>query len=180
MNSRFFHVKALNHRHKNRLTSLKNAMGLNLDGDLLDNHIVDNFQNLFSSNTEPGWMDFLSRIESRVDETVSANISHDFTNSEIFSALKQMYPTKALGLDGMPPLFFQNHWHIIGPSITKSLLLALNLGHFPNDLNCTFITVILKKKIQNLANYHPISLSYVLYKLMSKAIANRLKVVLPT
>lgn len=146
MNSKFIYVKASNCRRKNRLTSLKNVAGFSFEGDFLNAHIVNYFQNLFSSNIEPGWMDFLSQIEFRVNETLCADLSRNFTKSEIFSALKQMHPTKAPGLDGMPHLFCQGHWNIIGPFITKALLLALNSNHFPKNLNLTFITFIPKKK----------------------------------
>lgn len=92
-----------------------------------------------------------------------------------------MHQTKAPGPNGMPLFFYQRHWHIIGPSITKALLLALNSGIFPKDLNYTFITLIPKKKHPlTVADYLPISLYNVLYKLMSKAIANRLKAMVPS
>lgn len=55
-----------------------------------------------------------------------ADLLQDFTKDEPLLALKHMHPTKAPGPDGIPPLFFQHHWHIIGHSITKALLLALN------------------------------------------------------
>lgn len=81
----------------------------------------------------------------------------------------------------MPPLFYKRHWHIIGPSITKVLLLALNLGQNLKDLNHTFITLIPKKKQpQTIVDYHLISLCNVLYKIVSKTIANRLKAALPS
>ena len=37
---------------------------------------------------------------------MNQNLIKDFTPIEVKVALKQMYPLKALGPDGMPPLFF--------------------------------------------------------------------------
>lgn len=91
-----------------------------------------------------------------------------------------MHPTKAPDSNGMPPLFFQCHWHIVDPSITKALLDALNLGQIPKDLNHTYFTLIPKKaQPQSITDYRPISLCNILYKLISKVISNRIKSLLP-
>ena len=34
----------------------------------------------------------------------------EFTKDEVEIALKQMAPLKALGPNGMPPIFFQHYW----------------------------------------------------------------------
>lgn len=117
---------------------------MSFEGDLLDNYIVDYFQSFFSINIDFDKMDFLVRIEPRVNEMACANLFNDFTKTEILTVFKQMHSTNALGSDSMPPLFFQRYWHIIDPSITKTLLSALNSGHFPNELKHTFIILILK------------------------------------
>lgn len=93
-------------RHKNRLTSLQNTTGVSLEGQPLDNHIVDYFQTLFSTNTDKGNMVFLLNMEPRINETMDVDLFRDFTKDEICRALKQMHPTKAPDLDGMPPIFF--------------------------------------------------------------------------
>lgn len=66
MNSRFFHVKASNHRHRNHITSLHNAEGVSLEEDMLDNHIVGCFQTLFFANIKKGSIDFLLTMTHRI------------------------------------------------------------------------------------------------------------------
>lgn len=90
-----------------------------------------------------------------------------------------MNPTKALGPDGMAPIFFQNYWDVVGKDVASAVLTALNSGKFPDAINHTFITLIPKKKKPELvADYRPINLSNVIYKLISKVLANRLKAIL--
>lgn len=56
-----------------------------------------------------------------------------------------MHPIKALGPDGMPPLFYQKYWSVVGEFVMASVLNVLNTGQFPLKLNHTFITLVLKK-----------------------------------
>ena len=96
-------------------------------------------------------------------------------------ALKQMYPLKAPGLDGMPPLFFQHFWPKISNVVTVIVLDFLNLGISPPKFNETHIVLIPKcKEPKKITEYRPISLCSVVYKIASKAIANRLKNILLT
>lgn len=82
--------------------------------------------------------------------------------------------------DGMPPMFNQTYWKTLGPGVTKVILLALNTSMFPSDLNHTFIALILKKKSpESVADFRPISLCNVIYKILSKVLTNRPKVILP-
>ncbi|XP_042983207.1 uncharacterized protein LOC122312617 [Carya illinoinensis] len=61
-----------------------------------------------------------------------------------------------------------------------AVLQALNSGSFPSSLNHTYLTLIPKTKCPAVvADYQPISLCNVVYKLIFKVIANRLKKVLP-
>ena len=55
-----------------------------------------------------------------------------------------MYPFKANGLDGMPPLFFQNFWRIIGNSVIAGCLNVLNDGGSVMDFNDMVISLIPK------------------------------------
>ena len=96
-------------------------------------------------------------------------------------ALKQMYPLKAPGPDGMPPLFFQHFWSTSRAVVTKKVLDFLNFGISPPNFNEAHITLVPEiKKPKKITDYRPISLCNVVYKIASKAIANRLKRFLPS
>ena len=112
---------------------------------------------------------------------MNEELTRDFTGVEVRAALKQMYPFKALGSDGMPPLFYQHFWSISGAKVTKIVLDFLNHGIIPPNFNITHIVLIPKiKDLKRVTDYRPISLRNVVYKLASKAIANKLKKILPT
>ena len=55
-----------------------------------------------------------------------------------------MAPLKALGLDGMPPLFYQHFWGIVNQDVTLSILEWPNSGTLPSPLNHAFISLIPK------------------------------------
>ena len=91
-----------------------------------------------------------------------------------------MASTKASGPDGMPPVFYQKFWHVVGSDVTKAVLSCLNSGRILKSINHTFITLIPKtKNPKRVTKFRLISLCNVIYKLISKVLANRLKLILP-
>lgn len=78
---------------------------------------------------------------------------------------------ETLGLDGMPSLFYQNYWSLVGNDITQSILSYINTASLPQPLNHTFLTLILEvKNSERVGDYIPISLCNVLYKNFFKRI----------
>lgn len=112
-------------------------------------------------------------------EEDNQELLHPFTAEEVKSALYSMHPTKAPGPDGMPALFYQRSWHIVGKDVTECVQDTLNGNPFPTGLNHTFISLI--PKVNNptrMKDLRPISLCNVIYKIVSKVLTNRLKHVL--
>ena len=109
------------------------------------------------------------------------SLTRDFSAAEVKLALKQMYPLKAPSPDGMPPRFFHHFWLKIGVEVATTVLDILNSGISPPKFNETHIVLIPKcKEPKNITEYRQISLCNVVYKMASKAIANRLKKIPPT
>ena len=80
----------------------------------------------------------------------------------------------------MNALFYQKFWHVVGDSVTVIVLDFLNSGNMVPDINHTNIVLIPKvKNPEKISDFRPISLRNVIYKIISKVLANRLKQVLP-
>ncbi|XP_074290658.1 uncharacterized protein LOC141617370 [Silene latifolia] len=82
----------------------------------------------------------------------------------------------ASGPDKMNELFFQTYWHVICPSVVNSILSILRGDTSPEILNNTNILLIPNRKAPDkMRDFRPISFCNVVYKLVSKVLANRLK-----
>jgi hypothetical protein len=79
----------------------------------------------------------------------------------------------------MQEIFFEKLWHLVGPKILEEVIELLNGSKMPG-WNVTTIVLIPKIKDQDRLNkFRPISLCSVLYKIISKVLANRLRTILP-
>ena len=107
-------------------------------------------------------------------------LTRSFTKEEVLTALKQLHPTKSPDPDGMSALFFQKYWSIVGNNVTNLVLNVLNSRMSMVEINKTNIALVPKSKNPlRMTDFRPISLCNVVYKLISKTLANRLKAILP-
>ena len=91
-----------------------------------------------------------------------------------------MLPTKAPDPDGISAILFQKYWVIVGNDVICMVLNVLNSNMSMVEINKTNITLVPKiKNPTKMIDFRPISLCNVVYKLISKVSANRLKIILP-
>ena len=152
-----------------------------MEPDEIATHLINYHKELFTSFNPTTQGAALSHIPTVITEHMNATLIAPFHGDKVKDALKQMASLKALGPDGMPPLFYQHFWGVVNNDLTSTVLSWLNSGTLPYSLNHTFITLIPKtNNPEYVTQYHPISLCNVLYKILSKVLANRLKKILPT
>ncbi|KAH0996108.1 hypothetical protein GBA52_019972 [Prunus armeniaca] len=126
------------------------------------------FQSLFAKTGGYNIKVIIDMISPKVPDQMKHFLVKPYNRDEVEIALKQMPPSKAPRIDGMPAVFFQKYWHILGDEESV------------RSLNKTLIALIPKvEKPEFVTQYRPISLCNEIYKIISKTIANKIKCVLP-
>ncbi|MBA0754491.1 hypothetical protein Gogos_021309, partial [Gossypium gossypioides] len=177
-NSAFFHRFATYRRKINTILKLELDGGGEVnEASEINEAATMYFQKLFTSSGigDPSYL--LTGIKNNIPAKINRVLMSKFTAEEVYEALRGMDPTKVPGHDGFPAIFFQKYWHIVGTEIANFCLGILNKGENFGPFNQ--IEIVLIPKIPNptsLANFRPISLCSVLYKMVAKTIANRLQI----
>lgn len=142
--------------------------------------IAQYFKTLFSSNRGNNSDQLLDVVERKVTEDMNELLTSAYRSEEIKEALDSIGDLKAPGPDGMPAVFYKNFWDLMGEKITSEVQEILNGGQIPQEWNETTIVLIPKvKTFELIKDLRPISVCNVLYKIVSKVLANRLKKILP-
>ena len=93
-----------------------------------------------------------------------------------------MNPNKAPGPDGFNSFFFKRCWPIVGKDILAGVHSFFTSGKLLGEVNSTFIALV--PKVANptkVSDFRPISCcNTLLYKCITKLIANRIKHALPS
>uniref|UniRef100_A0A2N9FDP4 Reverse transcriptase domain-containing protein n=1 Tax=Fagus sylvatica TaxID=28930 RepID=A0A2N9FDP4_FAGSY len=153
-NTRYFHQKAKQRKGKNMVKGLLDSNGEWCEKETrVSAMVVQYFEDIFSASTGLEVENTVRCIPSVVMPDMNRQLLSQFTAVEVQQATFQMHPSKAPGPDGY-------------------MLRKINHSHI--------VLIPKKKNPQLVSDYRPISLSNVVYKILSKVLANRLKQVLPT
>ncbi|KAK3212452.1 hypothetical protein Dsin_017158 [Dipteronia sinensis] len=176
-NTKYFHWKAKARRMRNEVLGLYDANGNWCEGDSeVELVVAEYFTNLFTFY-EPHEEDIdrmLACVQSSRSQQLINFLDGPFTIEEIRVAVFVMAPSKAPGLDGLPALFYQKYWDSIRGSITEACLNCLNNGASLQPVNDMFVCLIPKvRSAQRVSEFWPISLCNVVYKIVAKALANK-------
>jgi hypothetical protein len=184
-NTKFFHRTVIQRRHTNKITHL-----ISNDGDVVHSHedmentLISHFQNLL---TEPraDRQEAISKITRHVPSLVTpeqnAGLLRPITIEEVDQALQETPKDKAPGPDGFTSDFFHHCWPLIRTEVWEIIEDSRASGQILQALNATFLTLIPKEgQAHHPKQFRPIALCNVIYKLLTKVIARRLKPILPT
>ena len=139
------------------------------------------FKELFTSGNPTNLNLVLNSVDRVVTPDMNQTLLQLYTLDEVKQALFHMHPSKSPRPNGMSHFFFQKYWHVVGNDLTEAMLSVLHSGHMLHKINYTYIFLIPKKNDpkKNFSDYRPISLGNVVSRVVSKFLANRLKLILP-
>ena len=144
------------------------------------------YRNLCSSKTDPpnekyDHIFFEASTEKKLNQIEQDSCEGSSTRAECLKALKEMDSNKTPGSDGLPAEFYKIFWNDIADFLLGSINYAYKTGQLSVSQKRGIVKLIPKKDAEPyyVKNWRPISLLNCDYKLATKAVANRLKQVLP-
>jgi hypothetical protein len=176
-NTGFFPCLANSHRRNNFISSLCIDGIITSKKVLIKDSITQYFSNLLteSAHQRPK----LDGLEFPcLDSLEAVWLERPFQEEEVFQALLSMEVDKAPGPNGFAISFFRACWSIVKVDLMNFFHKFHEYQRFVKSLNATFITLI-TKKLGHLVirNIRPISLIGSVYKILVKALARRLQLV---
>jgi hypothetical protein len=135
---------------------------------------VSHFQDLFAlSNSSPS-EELLNPFHCSISVEDNIMFCAIPTEFEIYNALASLSTSKAPGSGGFTALFYMKYWNCIKMTVLKAVWSFFRNNHFLKEQNHTFIALIPKKlRASSVHHYRPISLFNIIYKIISKLLANR-------
>ncbi|GAU37233.1 hypothetical protein TSUD_375350 [Trifolium subterraneum] len=176
MNTRFFHMSATVRSKKKKVTKLiaDNGTEAHTQEELCE--VAKSYFDTLFKPRDGDHDPVLNLIQPRVTDDDNFVLTAPITKVEIQQALFQMHPDKSPGPDGFNLAFHQRFWEQCSDDIFSAASTWLERGYFPTSLNETNICLIPKcDNPTSMKDLRHISLCNVLYKMISKVLANRLK-----
>lgn len=179
-NSKYFHARAKERKNHNFIRSLECEGRTVTDKTGMGKVVADFYSDLFNTSNPAGMDSVTDKLSTKVSMLDNQVLAQPFTAQEIRKALFGMTPSKAPGPDGMSPKFFQYFWPMLGNDVVQACQGVLNQKTgWPAAFNETIVVLIPKcSSPKGMGDLRPISLCNVVYKVISKALANRMQSIL--
>lgn len=180
----FLNLEKRNH-NKKTITKIRTENNAIIKGkNLILDKMHQFYKKLYTSKGERVQDDdnyFQNRAPKLTEEQKEIG-EQPITEHEILAALKHVKPNKSPGSDGLPGEFYKVFWKDIKKYLMESIKHALNSGSLSITQKHGIISLLPKQGRDTLLlkNWRPITLLNQDYKLVAKALAFRIKNILPS
>ncbi|GJV17869.1 hypothetical protein Tco_1363192 [Tanacetum coccineum] len=176
MEEPYFHKTVKSRDSRNRIDTITNAEGLVFVNEAVPNIFVSHCEMFLGLAGETQGFNDSNLFKTCLNEQVATNMVRNVTPLEVKEALFSMGDDKSPGPDGYTACFFKAAWEVVADDVTNAICEFFRNGNLLKELNHTIIALIPKVKSPTRVNdYRSISCCNVLFKCISKIIANRIK-----
>ncbi|GJR82366.1 hypothetical protein Tco_0153151 [Tanacetum coccineum] len=175
-NTAYFHKMVRSRVSRSRIDVVMDVNGAVFQNDDVANAFINHYEVFLGQAGTTTEFDINNLFSTRLDANEALDMIRGVSSQEVKSAMFSMGNDKSPGPDGYTAAFFKDTWDIIGSDVTKAVCEFFTNGRLLKELNHTIIALIPKVNAPARVNdYRPISCCNVLFKCISKIIANRLK-----
>jgi len=177
LNTRFFHTSTLIWRMRNNIFRLFSpVVGWITDRNAIGSCFVNHVKDLFNTTNISPPSELLDLFQPSIFDDDNTSLCAIPTEFEIYTSLASLGRLKAPGPDGFTALFYMNYWAVIKHTVLPAVWNFFKHNQLLCEQNHTFLTLIPKMLgASNVQQFRPISLCNIIYKIISKILANRLK-----
>ena len=185
MNTKFFHNMVAAKQKTNYISTLIDSQGNRLNSySQISNEAVSFFQRLLGTpdvNVTGCPHALLSDLLPKtLTDEAQLELVRPIIPEEVRATIFAIGGEKAPGPDGFTAHFFKVAWNIIEKEVVEAVLFFFRNGELSSAFNSTIVALIPKcKNPNNMKNFRPISCCTVIYKCITKIMANRIKKFLP-
>ena len=117
----------------------------------------------------------INKLDKTLPEETTELLEADLTLDELKKALKGMKNNKTPGIDGLPSELYKHFSDILLPLLLNAAHCIKAIGKMSNTQRSAIVALLHKKgERADLKNWRPISLLCTDYKILTKALANRM------
>ncbi|GJY77569.1 hypothetical protein Tco_0483370 [Tanacetum coccineum] len=144
-NSAFFHKVVKSNKHKNRILSVLDANGNEVEGDKIVVEFVNHFKKFLEDAQNVDNIETIRDIFTKKLTSIEANrMVEEISDNEIKTTMFDIDDNRAPGPNGYTSSFFKKAWRVVGKDVCSAVKEFFQNRKLLGELNATLVTLILK------------------------------------